>query len=113
MAKKKKLQNSSTYWEGNNQAETLQRIYGISFPDSKQLKEWKHFQEEAAKRDHRKLGRVSESSFIAKSVYLDVESITEYVLFWPLSISPSSVLYDSLSLSLSPSIPGSGAILLS
>lgn len=48
--------NSSTYWEGNSEAETLQRIYGISFPDSKQMKEWKHFQEEAAKRDHRKIG---------------------------------------------------------
>merc|ERR1719420_2575916 len=42
--------NSSAYWEGNSEAETLQRIYGISFPDSKQMKEWKHFQEEAAKR---------------------------------------------------------------
>ncbi|XP_069136771.1 threonine--tRNA ligase 1, cytoplasmic-like [Argopecten irradians] len=50
--------NSSTYWEGKADAENLQRIYGISFPDTKQLKEWKHFQEEAAKRDHRKLGRV-------------------------------------------------------
>lgn len=50
--------NSSTYWEGKADAETLQRIYGISFPDSKQLKEWEKFQEEAAKRDHRKLGRV-------------------------------------------------------
>merc|ERR1712038_1470377 len=49
--------NSSAYWEGDSNAESLQRIYGISFPDSKQLKEWKHFQEEAAKRDHRKLGR--------------------------------------------------------
>jgi len=49
--------NSSSYWEGKADAESLQRIYGISFPDSKQLKEWKHFQEEAAKRDHRKLGR--------------------------------------------------------
>jgi len=48
--------NSATYWEGNSEAESLQRIYGISFPDSKQMKEWKHFQEEAAKRDHRKLG---------------------------------------------------------
>merc|ERR1719334_246836 len=48
--------NSSTYWEGNSEAETLQCIYGISFPDSKQMKEWKHFQEEAAKRDHRKIG---------------------------------------------------------
>jgi len=48
--------NSATYWEGNAEAESLQRIYGISFPDSKQMKEWKHFQEEAAKRDHRKIG---------------------------------------------------------
>merc|ERR1712172_485617 len=48
--------NSATYWEGNAEAESLQRIYGISFPESKQMKEWKHFQEEAAKRDHRKIG---------------------------------------------------------
>jgi len=55
--------NSSTYWEGKADAETLQRIYGISFPDSKQLKEWKHFQEEAAKRDHRKIGREQDLFF--------------------------------------------------
>jgi threonyl-tRNA synthetase len=55
--------NSSTYWKGDAQAESLQRIYGISFPDSKQLKEWKHFQEEAAKRDHRKIGRNQELFF--------------------------------------------------
>ncbi|XP_023320100.1 threonine--tRNA ligase, cytoplasmic isoform X1 [Eurytemora carolleeae] len=48
--------NSATYWEGNSEAESLQRIYGISFPENKQLKEWKTLQEEAAKRDHRKLG---------------------------------------------------------
>lgn len=52
----KVTKNSASYWEGNSDAESLQRIYGISFPDPKQLKEWKHFQEEAAKRDHRKLG---------------------------------------------------------
>ena len=39
--------------------ESLQRIYGISFPDPKMLKEWEKFQEEAKNRDHRKLGRVS------------------------------------------------------
>merc|ERR1719219_3248422 len=55
--------NSSAYWEGNANAESLQRIYGISFPDSKQLKEWKQFQEEAAKRDHRKLGREQDLFF--------------------------------------------------
>jgi threonyl-tRNA synthetase len=50
------VQNSSTYWEGDQARETLQRIYGISFPDAKQLKEWKFLQEEAAKRNHRKIG---------------------------------------------------------
>nr|XP_006811408.1 PREDICTED: threonine--tRNA ligase, cytoplasmic-like [Saccoglossus kowalevskii] len=57
------VKNSATYWEGKADAESLQRIYGISFPDTKQLKEWKHFQEEAAKRDHRKIGRDQELYF--------------------------------------------------
>merc|ERR1712013_407373 len=48
--------SSATCWEDNSEAESLQRIYGISFPDNKQMKEWKLFQEEAAKRDHRKIG---------------------------------------------------------
>jgi threonyl-tRNA synthetase len=51
---------SSSLWEGRADAERLQRVYGISFPDSKQLKQWRHLQEEAAKRDHRKLGRDQE-----------------------------------------------------
>ncbi|XP_074651905.1 threonine--tRNA ligase 1, cytoplasmic-like [Tubulanus polymorphus] len=55
--------NSATYWEGKSDAESLQRIYGISFPDAKQMKEWKKFQEEAAKRDHRKIGRDQELFF--------------------------------------------------
>lgn len=52
--------NSASYWEGKSDAESLQRVYGISFPDPKMLKEWKHFQEEAAKRDHRKIGEWDE-----------------------------------------------------
>jgi len=48
--------NSSAYWEGKSDAENLQRVYAISFPDSKLFKEWKTLQEEAAKRDHRKVG---------------------------------------------------------
>lgn len=55
--------NSSTYWEGKADAESLQRVYGISFPDPKQLKEWEKLQEEAAKRDHRKIGREQELFF--------------------------------------------------
>ncbi|XP_056402328.1 threonine--tRNA ligase, mitochondrial [Hyla sarda] len=49
--------NSTAYWKGDATQEKLQRIYGISFPDSKQLKEWEKAQEEAANRDHRKIGR--------------------------------------------------------
>ncbi|XP_043929381.1 threonine--tRNA ligase 1, cytoplasmic [Protopterus annectens] len=55
--------NSSTYWEGKADMESLQRIYGISFPDSKLLKEWEHFQEEAKNRDHRKLGKEQDLYF--------------------------------------------------
>ncbi|XP_029916562.1 threonine--tRNA ligase 1, cytoplasmic [Myripristis murdjan] len=55
--------NSSTYWEGKADMETLQRIYGISFPDPKMLKEWEKFQEEARNRDHRKLGREQDLFF--------------------------------------------------
>ncbi|XP_006875437.1 PREDICTED: threonine--tRNA ligase, cytoplasmic-like isoform X1 [Chrysochloris asiatica] len=55
--------NSSTYWEGKADMETLQRIYGISFPDPKMLKEWEKFQEEARNRDHRKIGRDQELYF--------------------------------------------------
>ncbi|POI32761.1 hypothetical protein CIB84_003487 [Bambusicola thoracicus] len=51
------FKNSSTYWEGKADMETLQRIYGISFPDNKMMKEWEKFQEEARNRDHRKIGK--------------------------------------------------------
>jgi len=51
---------SSTYWEGNAEQESLQRIYGITFPDKKKLAEWVHIQEEAKKRDHRRIGTEQE-----------------------------------------------------
>ncbi|XP_076791498.1 threonine--tRNA ligase 2, cytoplasmic isoform X2 [Arvicanthis niloticus] len=57
------FKNSSTYWEGNPEMETLQRIYGISFPDSKMMKDWEKFQEEAKSRDHRKIGKEQELFF--------------------------------------------------
>lgn len=59
----KVTKNSATYWEGKADAESLQRVYGIAFPDNKQMKEWEKFQEEAAKRDHRKIGREQELFF--------------------------------------------------
>ncbi|NXY29383.1 SYTC2 ligase, partial [Pomatorhinus ruficollis] len=57
------IKSSSTYWEGKSDMETLQRIYGISFPDYKMLKEWEKVQEEAKNRDHRKIGKEQELFF--------------------------------------------------
>lgn len=44
------------YWRGNAENPSLQRVYGISFPDKKLLKDYKVLMEEAAKRDHRIIG---------------------------------------------------------
>ncbi|NWZ43424.1 SYTC2 ligase, partial [Brachypodius atriceps] len=57
------IKSSSTYWEGKSDMETLQRIYGISFPDNKMMKEWEKVQEEAKNRDHRKIGKEQELFF--------------------------------------------------
>ncbi|XP_068109338.1 threonine--tRNA ligase, mitochondrial isoform X2 [Hyperolius riggenbachi] len=53
----KLLKNSSAFWKGDPTQDTLQRVYGIAFPDSTQMKEWERMQEEAANRDHRKIGK--------------------------------------------------------
>ncbi|KAG6535853.1 hypothetical protein ZIOFF_000883 [Zingiber officinale] len=51
------LKASASYWRGKSDRESLQRVYGISFPDSKRLKEYLTQIEEAKKRDHRILGQ--------------------------------------------------------
>src|SRR3989338_1906440 len=48
---------AGAYWRGDAKNKQLQRIYGISFPDKKLLKEYLAQIEEALKRDHRKIGR--------------------------------------------------------
>ena len=53
----KLLKSSGAYWRGDEKNKMLKRIYGISFPTNKELKEYLNFLEEAAKRDHRKLGK--------------------------------------------------------
>ncbi|KAJ6475791.1 hypothetical protein C8R47DRAFT_985981 [Mycena vitilis] len=55
--------NSSSYFLGDATNDSLQRIYGISFPDKKQLTEYKAFLAEAAKRDHRRIGKDQELFF--------------------------------------------------
>ena len=48
---------AGAYWRGDEKREMLTRIYGIAFADEQSLKEYTQKQEEAKKRDHRKLGR--------------------------------------------------------
>lgn len=57
------LKNSASYFLGNKDNDSLQRIYGISFPDKKQMAAHKKFLEEAAQRDHRKIGKDQELFF--------------------------------------------------
>ncbi|GAB6435050.1 threonine--tRNA ligase [Bacillus luti] len=47
---------SGAYWRGDSNNQVLQRIYGVAFSSQKALEEYLHFVEEAAKRNHRKLG---------------------------------------------------------
>lgn len=55
--------NSASYFLGNSNNDSLQRVYGISFPDKKQMSEYKTFLAEAARRDHRKIGKEQELFF--------------------------------------------------
>ena len=48
---------SSSYWRGDANNQTLQRVYGISFPKASELEEYLTKLEEAKQRDHRKLGK--------------------------------------------------------
>jgi threonyl-tRNA synthetase len=52
-----KLMNiAGAYWRGDEKRKMLTRLYGITFPQQKELKEYLDLLEEARKRDHRKLG---------------------------------------------------------
>lgn len=48
---------SGAYWKGNAENQQLQRIYGVAFENASELEAFKQQQEEAAKRDHRKIGK--------------------------------------------------------
>ena len=53
-----KLTNiSGAYWKGDEKNKMLTRIYGVTFPTTKELDEYLVLLEEAKKRDHRKLGK--------------------------------------------------------
>ena len=53
----KLLNVAGAYWRGDHRNPQLQRIYGTAFFEKKDLDAWLKQQEEARKRDHRKLGK--------------------------------------------------------
>lgn len=59
----KVTKNSSAYWLGKAENDSLQRIYGVAFPSEKQLKAHVKMLEEAKERDHRRVGKQQELFF--------------------------------------------------
>ena len=52
----KLMRTAAAYWRGSEKNPQLQRVYGTAWPTRDQLKEYLKLLEEAARRDHRKLG---------------------------------------------------------
>ncbi len=64
-----KLMNvAGAYWQGDENRQQMTRIYGVSFPKQKELKEYLEMLEEAKKRDHRKLGAELELFMFSEKV---------------------------------------------
>src|SRR6195952_617138 len=49
--------SAAAYWRGSEKNKQLQRVYGTAWPTKDELRRYQTRQEEAAKRDHRKLGQ--------------------------------------------------------
>ncbi len=64
----KLLSSSAAYWRGDENNQTLQRVYGTSFPDEKDLKKYLTMLEEQKKRDHRKIGKELDLYFYDEEV---------------------------------------------
>ena len=62
------LSVAGAYWRGDETNKQLTRIYGITFPKQKELKQYLEMLEEAKKRDHRKLGKQLELFMFSKKV---------------------------------------------
>ncbi len=59
---------AGAYWRGDETRKQMTRIYGITFPKQKELKEYLVMLEEAKKRDHRKLGKELELFMFSEKV---------------------------------------------
>ena len=64
----KLLSSSAAYWRGNEKNQTLQRVYGTSFPSEKDLTKYLTMLEEQKKRDHRKIGKKLDLYFYDEEV---------------------------------------------
>lgn len=83
----KLMKIAGAYWRGDVKNKQLQRIYGISFPEKKELENYLHLLKEAEKRDHRKLGKE-----------LDIFSLHEegpgFIFFHPKGMTIINILKD-------------------
>jgi threonyl-tRNA synthetase len=59
----KVTKNSGSYWLGKKECDSLQRVYGISYPSKKEMKDYCKMMDEAEKRDHRNLGKQQDLFF--------------------------------------------------
>ncbi|HBC84883.1 MAG TPA: threonine--tRNA ligase [Clostridiales bacterium] len=59
------LSTSAAYWKGDQSKDSMQRVYGISYPKASGLEEYLNMLEEAKKRDHKKLGKELELFMLA------------------------------------------------
>ena len=62
------MKTGGAYWRGDENRDQMTRIYGVSFPKAKELKEYLALLEEAKKRDHRKLGQELELFMFSEKV---------------------------------------------
>lgn len=71
-----KLTNiAGAYWKGDEKNKMLTRLYGVSFPNQKELDEYVAMLEEAKKRDHRKLGK-------ELSIYTTSDDVGQGLIMW-------------------------------
>ncbi|MFH1964923.1 MAG: threonine--tRNA ligase [Acidobacteriota bacterium] len=71
----KLLSVAGAYWKGDETRDQMQRIYGTAFFNRDDLQEYLRRQEEAKKRDHRKLGR-------ALNLFSIDETVAPGLIFW-------------------------------
>jgi threonyl-tRNA synthetase len=71
-----KLTNvAGAYWKGDEKNKQLTRVYGVTFPNQKELDEYLQMLEEAKKRDHRKLGK-------ELSIYTMDDDVGQGLIMW-------------------------------